>query len=419
MPVRESRDASGQRANLHATIGPQGPGGLALSGHVDTVPVDGQAWTSDPFRLRAESGRLYARGAADMKGFVASMLAAVPDLLAMTLARPIHLFVTFDEEVSMQGARLLIRDIAASGLRPDLCVVGEPSLMQPILGHKGRLAAEVVVRGRAGHSADPGRGVNAIHAAGEAIAWLAAEARRRAAEGPFAAGFQPAHTTSQVGTMAGGSILNIIPEQARFSVEWRTIPGDDAEAELARLRDTVAREIEPAMHTADPASGFSFEVRDWVPGMALPPDHALAALVRHAAGSNGSGHVSYATEGGLYQEAGIPTIICGPGSIEQAHVADEWIAQSQLDASDAFIRRLVAQYATGYDTGTPQGTPPDAARAAPPIATSNPRPAAIRGPRRHTRSVALARGQYRSAGILQLPDCGAGSACRLGGAGAW
>lgn len=343
--VRESRDGAGQHANLHVMLGPQAPGGIALSGHVDTVPVDGQSWHSDPFVLSARDGRLYARGAADMKGFVASMLAAVPDLLAMPLTRPVHLFITFDEEVSMQGARLLVRDLGDSGLRPDLCVVGEPTLMQPVLGHKGRLAVEVAVRGRAGHSADPARGVNAVHAAAEAIAWIAAEARRRAALGPFADAFRPPHTTSQVGTASGGSMLNIIPEQARFSVEWRTIPGDEAEAELARLRDHVARAIEPAMRAADPACGFSFAVRDWVPGMALPADHDLAALVRHAAGSNASGHVSYATEGGLYQEAGIPTIICGPGSIEQAHIADEWILPAQLEASDAFIRRLVARYA--------------------------------------------------------------------------
>lgn len=343
--LRESRDAAGQHANLHVTLGPDGPGGIALSGHVDTVPVDGQSWSSDPFVLRARDGRLYARGAADMKGFVASMLAAVPDLLAMKPVRPVHLFITFDEEVSMQGARLLVRDIGESGLRPDLCVVGEPTLMQPVLGHKGRLAVEVGVRGRAGHSADPARGVNAIHAAAEAIAWVAAEARRRAAQGPFAERFQPPHTTSQVGTVAGGSMLNIIPEQARFSMEWRTIPGDDAQAELARLREHVARVIEPTMHAADSESGFSFVVRDWVPGMELPADHELAALVRHAAGSNGSGHVSYATEGGLYQEAGIPTIVCGPGSIEQAHIADEWIEPAQLAACDAFIRRLVGRYA--------------------------------------------------------------------------
>jgi acetylornithine deacetylase len=263
----------------------------------------------------------------------------------MGLARPVHLFITFDEEVSMEGARYLIRDLHDSGLRPKLCVVGEPSLMQPIVAHKGRLAAEVLVRGRAGHSADPARGVNALHAAAEAIAWVAADMRRRAQDGPFADGFVPPFTTSQVGTASGGSILNIIPDQARFTVEWRTIPGDDARAELARLQAFVEETIEPAMHAVDPKTGFSFAVRDWVPGMALPPDHELAALVRRAAKSNSAGHVSYATEGGLYQEAGIACIVCGPGSIEQAHAPDEWIARSQLDACDGFILRLAEMFA--------------------------------------------------------------------------
>ncbi len=343
---REIRDADGRRADLHAVIGPSVAGGLALSGHVDTVPVDGQAWRSDPFRLHEEHGRLHARGACDMKGFVASMLAAVPALQAMSLARPVHLFITFDEEVSMEGARCLIRDLNDSGLRPDMCVVGEPSLMQPIVAHKGRLAAEVLVRGRAGHSADPGRGVNALHAAAEAIAWVAADMRQRLKHGPFADGFVPPFTTAQVGTASGGSALNIIPDHARFAVEWRTIPGDDAQAELARLQKHVETTIEPAMHAVDPNSGFSFAVRDWVPGMALPADHDLARLVRRAAGSNGAGHVSYATEGGLYQEAGISCMVCGPGSIEQAHAPDEWIARSQLDACDAFILRLAEPLST-------------------------------------------------------------------------
>lgn len=347
--VRESRGEDGRKANLHAVIGPHVAGGLALSGHVDTVPVDGQAWTSDPFVLRQSEGRLYGRGACDMKGFVAAMLAAVPALAALRLARPIHLFITFDEEVSMAGARRLIETLhEASGddvsgeswPPPALCVVGEPSLMLPIVAHKGRLAAHARVRGRAGHSSDPARGVNALHAAGEAVAWIAAEARRLASEGPFADGFQPAHTTLQAGTIHGGSILNIIPEHVEFTIEWRPIPGVDAMALLERVRAHCASEIEPAMRAIDPACGFTFTVTDWVPGMSLPEDHALATLVRQAAHSNSAGHVSFATEGGLYEEAGIPTIVCGPGSITVAHAPDEWIAQSQLDACDTFIARL-------------------------------------------------------------------------------
>ncbi len=338
--ARESRSTDGRKANLHAMIGPRMAGGLALSGHVDTVPVDGQAWASDPFTLREADGRLYGRGACDMKGFVASMLAAVPALTRLELARPLHLLITFDEETSMEGARRLIEALGEDAPPPALCVVGEPSLMAPVVGHKGRLAAHARVRGRAGHSSDPARGVNAVHAAAQAIAWIAGEAQRLATEGPFAEGFEPAHTTLQVGTVSGGSILNIIPEQAEFTVEWRPVPGVDARALLDRLQAHCAAEIEPAMRATAPECGFTFSVTDWVPGMSLPPEHELAALVRRAAGSNGAGHVSFATEGGLYEAAGIPTIVCGPGSITEAHAPDEWIAQSQLDACDAFIARL-------------------------------------------------------------------------------
>ena len=338
--AHESRSADGRKANLHAVIGPPVVGGLALSGHVDTVPVDGQAWASDPFTLRESDGKLYGRGACDMKGFVACMLAAVPALVGMKLARPLHLLITFDEEVSMEGARRLIDAMGEAAPPPALVVVGEPSSMAPVVGHKGRLAAHVRVRGRAGHSSDPSRGVNAVHAAAAAIAFIAEEAHRLASEGPFADGFEPAHTTLQVGTVAGGSILNIIPEYAEFTVEWRPVPGVDANALLDRVRAHCATRIEPAMRAVDPACGFTFKVTDWVPGMSLPPEHELATLVRRAAQSNGAGHVSFATEGGLYQEAGIPTIVCGPGSITEAHTPNEWIARSQLDACDAFIARL-------------------------------------------------------------------------------
>ncbi len=345
VPYRVSTDPTGQKANIHAVIGPNVAGGVALSGHVDTVPVDGQAWTADPFTLRAAGGRLYARGAADMKGFVAACLAAVPHLAARKLARPIHLFITHDEETDMAGARELVEDLAASGLKPAMCIVGEPSLMQPILGHKGRLALRVVARGRPGHSSEPAKGVNAIAAAAEAIAWLNTEARRFASEGPFDPGFDPPHTTVHVGTIQGGTILNIIPERCEFVMEWRTIPGDDFFAQVERLRGHVAAAIEPAMKSVDPACGITLEVMNWIPGLRLPGEHALADLVKQLTGSNSTGYVSYGTEGGLYEQAGIPTIVCGPGAIAQAHQPDEWIDRAQLDACDAFIRRLADRLA--------------------------------------------------------------------------
>ncbi len=337
--ARVSLDPSGRKANLHALVGPAVAGGIALSGHVDTVPVDGQAWTGDPFTLREAEGRLVARGAADMKGFVACMLAAVPRLKAMRLARPVHLFVTHDEETTMEGARRLVAELDAAP-RPACCVVGEPTLLQPVLAHKGKLSLRVLVRGKPGHSSEPGKGVNAVQAAGEAVAWVADEARNRVRIGPFDTRFDPPYTTIHVGTIAGGTILNIIPEHAEFTMEWRGIPADDVEAEFARLRAHVAAAIEPAMRAVDPSCGFSYEVIDTIPGLALPERDPLVAMVQQASGSNSVGAVSYGTEGGLYEQADIPTIVCGPGAIAQAHQPDEWIAASQLLACDAFIDRL-------------------------------------------------------------------------------
>jgi acetylornithine deacetylase len=342
---RVSHDPTGQKANLHAIVGPRTAGGIALSGHVDTVPVDGQAWSSDPFTLRAANEKLYGRGSTDMKGFVACCLAAVPALSARGLRRPLHLFITYDEETDMGGARRLIADMDESALKPDWCIVGEPSLMQPILAHKGRLALRLTARGLPGHSSQPARGVNAVHAIAEAISYIAAEQRRFATEGRFVEGFDPPHTTPHVGTVEGGTVLNMIPERATCVMEWRAVPGDDPTAAMERLRVHLADHVEPAMHVVDPRTGFDFEIIDDIPGMVLDASHDLVTLVKQLTGSNSAGKVSYGTEGGLYQEAGIPTIVCGPGVIAQAHQPDEFVAQSQLDACDAFIRRLADRLA--------------------------------------------------------------------------
>lgn len=339
VPYRLTYDETGRKANLHARIGPDTPGGIVLSGHVDTVPVDGQAWSTDPFALTLRDGRLHGRGTADMKGFVACCLAAVPHLLSAGLRRPMHLFISYDEEVGCLGIRRLLADLHA-GVRPAWCVVGEPTSMQPVLAHKGRLAAEIVVRGRPGHSSAPARGVNAVVAAAEAITHLAAEGRRFASDGPFEPGFDPPCSTVHVGPISGGGMLNIIPEHARFEAEWRMLPGLDAEAELDRLRAHAAAVIEPAMHAVDPGTGFAMRVLNDTLSFSLDPAHDLAALTRQITGSNSTGKVSYGTEAGFIQQAGIPTIVCGPGDIAQAHGADEWIAQSELAACDGFIRRL-------------------------------------------------------------------------------
>ena len=243
VPYRVSFDETGEKANIHAIVGPQAAGGLALSGHVDVVPVDGQAWSADPFTLREQDGKLFARGSCDMKGFVASCLAAVPDFQARGLSRPLHLFISYDEEVGCGGAKRLIRDLTDSGLKPAVCVVGEPSGMKPILAHKGKLNLRVTVKGLPGHSSEPAKGVNAIYPAAAAIGWVEAEARRFAVEGPFEDGFDPPYTTIHVGTVNGGSILNIIPERAEFVMEWRPVPGLDVFKEVDRLQAYIAQNI--------------------------------------------------------------------------------------------------------------------------------------------------------------------------------
>jgi len=338
-----SRGPEDGKFNLHAIIGPDRAGGIAFSGHVDTVPVDGQNWSSDPFTLRAEGGRLHARGAVDMKGFVASILAAVPDFVALDAPDPIHLMITFDEEITCNGARYLADDMRARDRLPSLCVIGEPTLLTPVIAHKGRLALRVTIRGQAGHSSVPADGVNALHAMGEALAWISREARRLASSGRKVDGFNPPHSTIQAGLAQGGAILNIIPEYAQFEMEWRTVPGDDAHAELAHFRAFVEREIEPWMKAANPDSGFQFEIMTELPPLALAPDAPLADLTRQVTGVNAAGFVSYGTEAGIYQNAGIPSIVCGPGDIAQAHRPDEWIAEEQLAACDSFIRAMATR----------------------------------------------------------------------------
>ena len=340
IPYRVSTDATGEKANVHAIIGPQQPGGVALSGHVDTVPVDGQAWSADPFTLRRAGGRLHARGAVDMKGFVSACLAAVPDFKARKLARPLHLFISYDEEVGCLGARRLIEDLDASGLKPALCIVGEPSGMRPILAHKGKLNLRVRVRGRTGHSSEPAKGVNAVQAAGEAIGYVVAEARRLAREGPFEDGFDPPHTTIHVGTIQGGTILNIIPERCEFTMEWRTIPGDDATRHVERMRAFVAAAIEPAMHAVH--RGHRLRLRGdrqhaWhVARSRSPADRTRQAA--HRLQQHRQGKLRH--RGRLLSECRYPDDHLWSRHVAQAHQPDEWIAQDQLDLCDVFIRRL-------------------------------------------------------------------------------
>lgn len=342
---RLSFDPTSRKANVHATIGPVQAGGLGFSGHLDTVSTDGQTWSGDPFTLRRQNGRLIGRGACDMKGFVASVLAAVPAIKARRLTQPVHLLFTYDEEVGYHGARRLIEELDRSGLRPAACVVGECSEMQPILAQKGRFILRAEVRGHVAHSSEAHRGVNAVHAAAEAIAWLAAESRRHACNGPFEAGFDPPYTTLQVSDVSSDALPNNVPGLARFGVEWRNIPADEPHQELARFREYVATAIEPEMRARHSDAGFSYDVRLDLAALSMPPDHELARAACDITGNAVGGKVSYCSEGSLFQPAGIPCMVCGPGHVSQVHQPDEWIEESQLVRCDEFIVRLVDRMA--------------------------------------------------------------------------
>jgi acetylornithine deacetylase len=329
-----------RKANLYATIGPIDRGGVMLSGHSDVVPVDGQQWHSDPFKVAERDGKLYARGSADMKSFIAVVLAKVPDFLAQPLKTPLHLALTYDEEVGCLGVRPLIAALATKEVKPRLCIIGEPTLMQPVIAHKGSRRLRCRVHGHEAHSSLTHRGVNAIETAAELIAYLKGIARKKRAEGPFDPGFDPPYTTIQTGTIAGGTAVNIVPRECRFDLEMRYLPQDDPNMIVDALKRHAASLL-PEMHQISPETGIAFEETNAVPALSAQEQDEVVQLALTLSGANGTGKVSFATEGGLFQQSGIPTVICGPGSIEQAHKPDEFIAVDQVRQCEGFLDRLI------------------------------------------------------------------------------
>jgi acetylornithine deacetylase len=333
-------DETGNKANLYAKLGPAGIGGIMLSGHTDVVPVDGQDWHSDPFTVLAAGDRLFGRGTADMKSFLAVVLALLPRLMARPLRIPIHLAFSYDEEVGCRGARRLIAAIADRPDRPRLCIVGEPTLMQPVTGHKGKRSFRCRVHGFECHSALAHLGVNAIEAAAELVAQLKAMARRRRDAGPFDPEYTPPYTTIQTGVIHGGTALNIVPKDCAFDFEFRLLPGDDPDAGIGELRAFAENRLLPEMRAVRPEAAIEFEELSAFPGLDTADDAEITRLVAALTGANGTAKVSFGTEGGLFQEAGIPTIVCGPGSIEQAHKPDEFIDLDQVAQCERFVGRL-------------------------------------------------------------------------------
>ncbi len=333
-------DASRRKANLYASIGPTETGGVMLAGHSDVVPVDGQKWDSDPFKLEARDNKLYGRGSADMKSFIAVVLAKLPDFLAQPLTTPLHIALTYDEEIGCLGVRSLIAALAPKDVKPKLCIIGEPTLMQPVIAHKGKRTLRCHVHGHEAHSSLTHHGVNAVEAAAEVVAYVKGMARRKRNEGPFDHGFDPPYTTIHTGTIAGGTAVNIVPRECRFDFEMRYLPEDDPDAIVDELK-RYAASLLPEMHAVSTDARIDFDEMNAVPALSAKEDDEVVRLALSLSGANSVGKVSFATEGGLFQHAGIPTVICGPGSIEQAHKPNEFIALEQVSQCEEFLDRLI------------------------------------------------------------------------------
>jgi acetylornithine deacetylase len=339
--VRLTYDDDKRKANLFATLGPRGRRGVVLSGHTDVVPVQGQAWDSDPFTVIERDGRLYGRGTSDMKSFIAVTLALLPQFVERGLKSPLHLAFSYDEEVGCIGVGRMINDLTAAGIRPQSCIVGEPTLMHPVIAHKGKKSYRATVRGLASHSAYAPSGVNAVEAAAEAVAYLKRMARRHRDSGPYDRAFDVAHTTVHTGVFHGGTALNIVPHECSFDFEFRHLPGDDPEKLIAEFESYVTNTLEPEMRAVHKDAGFDIELMSQIPAMDNSPETEVVALAQALSGNRDFGKVSYGTEGSQFQIAGIPTVICGPGSIEQAHKPNEFVSLEQVAHSERFLHALL------------------------------------------------------------------------------
>ncbi|WP_312304290.1 acetylornithine deacetylase [Pulveribacter sp.] len=333
----------GSKANLFATLPAQDggvQGGVVLSGHTDVVPVDGQPWSSDPFTLTQRGERLYGRGSCDMKGFIAVALALVPEFLAMPRRQPLHLALSYDEEVGCMGAPVMIDALVRRGARFDGCVVGEPTSMQVVVAHKGINLYRCRVHGRAAHSSLTPRGSNAIEHAARLICHIRDLAEHFAAHGPYDEFFDVPFTTLTTNEIRGGIAVNTIPDLCEFSYEFRNLPGMSAQWIQAQVQEYVHSQLLPRMRREHEGARIDIEPVAAAPALEAAEDAAITQLVRALTADQGTRKVAYGTEAGLFQQAGIPTVVCGPGSIEQAHKPDEYVELAQLQACERFLRRL-------------------------------------------------------------------------------
>ncbi|MNM66693.1 Acetylornithine deacetylase [compost metagenome] len=307
------------------------------------VPVDGQPWSVPPFQLTERDGRLYGRGTADMKGYLACVLAALPAFLAAPLRLPVHVAFSYDEEVGCLGVRSLLAALERRPHKPLLCIIGEPTELKPVLGHKGKLAMRCEVHGAACHSAYAPRGVNAIEYAARLIGRLGEIGARLAAPERHDARFDPPYSTVQTGVIQGGRTLNIVPSECRFDFEVRALPADDPQEVADELRDYAERVLLPRMRAVEDRTDIRFAALCAYPGLLTAENSQAAELIGLLSGSRDFATVAYGTEGGLFHQAGIPTVICGPGSMDQGHKPDEFVTIDQLARCNAMLGRL-AEY---------------------------------------------------------------------------
>ncbi|RWA25058.1 acetylornithine deacetylase [Pseudomonas veronii] len=327
------------KANLFASIGPVEVPGIVLSGHTDVVPVDGQPWSMPPFELTERDGRLFGRGTADMKGYIACVLALVPALVAATLRRPVHIALSYDEEVGCLGVRSLLSVLAQRPVKPMLCIIGEPTELKPVLGHKGKLAMRCDVHGAACHSAYAPHGVNAIEHAAELIGELGRIGQRLRDKQD--ARFDPPFSTVQTGVIGGGKALNIVPADCRFDFEVRALPGQAPQAVADELRAYAEQQVLPRMQAVSAQSAIRFTELSAYPGLMTDQHSEAAELIAAFCGSRAFGTVAFGTEGGLFDAEGIPTVVCGPGSMDQGHKPDEFVSVAQLAQCDQMLHSML------------------------------------------------------------------------------
>jgi acetylornithine deacetylase len=338
-------DDDRRKANLFATIpardGNATQGGLVLSGHTDVVPVDGQPWDTDPFTVTLKDDRLYGRGVTDMKSFSAVGLSFVPELVECGLAQPLHFALSYDEEVGCVGVRRLIADLASRGIRPAGCIVGEPTGMELVVAHKGKKSWRCRVRGFEAHSSLTPLGVNAVQIACEIVAYIAQRAREFRDAGGKDDAYDVPYTTVHVGTIRGGTALNIVPRDCTFDFEVRHLPFDDPDAFFADV-EAFAQRFVPQMQALQADTWIAFDALSTLPGFDTQDGSTITALGHACNGTEAVGKVSFGTEASLFHQADVPTIICGPGHIAQAHQPNEWVTLDQIARCEAFMRRLVA-----------------------------------------------------------------------------